>query len=208
MAASKPIVLVTGAGGKTGKLVAQKVKQSDDYTLRALFRTDQVQTCFPHRSLSDLALRHCKRCHFSDARLFCCLEQASSLACFNLCNVLVFTLKAHGSIGLHKLQYSSKIVYTIAQGQARFANEIWTDQVCFARTSAAGRLCPCAHHLPCNLQRRLHHACDNSHADIGVMICFCRAKCCHAHCARASHQLPRCCTPAGDSQWPSHNPCL
>ena len=39
---SKPTVLVTGAGGKTGKLVAQKLKASPDYNVRAVFRTDQV----------------------------------------------------------------------------------------------------------------------------------------------------------------------
>jgi dihydrodipicolinate reductase len=39
---SKAIVLVTGAGGKTGKIVAKKIKESSDYRLRALFRTETV----------------------------------------------------------------------------------------------------------------------------------------------------------------------
>ena len=45
-ASPKPTVLVTGASGKTGKLIAQKVKSSDSYSLRALFRTDQVRLPF------------------------------------------------------------------------------------------------------------------------------------------------------------------
>jgi FlaA1/EpsC-like NDP-sugar epimerase len=40
--ASAPTVLVTGAGGKTGKLVAKKIKESQEYSLRALFRTEEV----------------------------------------------------------------------------------------------------------------------------------------------------------------------
>lgn len=42
-ATGKPVVLVTGASGKTGKLVAKKIKESGDYSLRALTRTDEVR---------------------------------------------------------------------------------------------------------------------------------------------------------------------
>lgn len=43
-AEGKRTVLVTGAGGKTGKLVAKKVKESDKLSLRALCRTEEVRT--------------------------------------------------------------------------------------------------------------------------------------------------------------------
>lgn len=39
--ASKPTVLVSGAGGKTGKLIAQKLKGNPDYNLRAMCRTQE-----------------------------------------------------------------------------------------------------------------------------------------------------------------------
>jgi FlaA1/EpsC-like NDP-sugar epimerase len=35
-------VLVTGATGKTGKIIAQKIKDSDDFELRALTRSEKV----------------------------------------------------------------------------------------------------------------------------------------------------------------------
>lgn len=42
MASDKPTVLVTGANGKTGKIVASKILDSEDFTLRALTRSDEV----------------------------------------------------------------------------------------------------------------------------------------------------------------------
>jgi FlaA1/EpsC-like NDP-sugar epimerase len=36
-------VLVTGATGKTGKIIAQKIKDSDDFELRALTRSEKVR---------------------------------------------------------------------------------------------------------------------------------------------------------------------
>jgi glutamyl-tRNA reductase len=41
-ASTKATVLVTGAGGKTGKLVAKKLKDSSEYNLRAVCRTEEV----------------------------------------------------------------------------------------------------------------------------------------------------------------------
>lgn len=42
MVVSHATVLVTGATGKTGKLIAQKLKESDDFELRALTRSEKV----------------------------------------------------------------------------------------------------------------------------------------------------------------------
>lgn len=47
----KPVVLVTGASGKTGKIVARKIKESEDYSLRALTRTEEVSPT-----------KHCQHC--------------------------------------------------------------------------------------------------------------------------------------------------
>lgn len=42
VAANAETVFVTGATGKTGKLIAQKIQESDDFELRALTRTEKV----------------------------------------------------------------------------------------------------------------------------------------------------------------------
>lgn len=40
-------VVVTGATGKTGKIVAQKLKDSGDFELRALTRSEKVPRVLP-----------------------------------------------------------------------------------------------------------------------------------------------------------------
>lgn len=69
-ASGKPIVLVTGANGKTGKIVAKKVKESEDYCLRALTRTEEVRphlmrpvdpVCAMHAEPSNVCVMSCLR---------------------------------------------------------------------------------------------------------------------------------------------------
>eukprot|EP00892_Ulva_mutabilis_P000576 jgi/Ulvmu1/10519/UM064_0057.1 len=51
---NKPVVLVTGANGKTGRIIAKKIKESEEYSLRALTRSEEgKQTILNELALSE-----------------------------------------------------------------------------------------------------------------------------------------------------------